>query len=906
MRKFLIIIILSINSPLNSVAQIPQQQWKNIYANITPSNQPLLTPDGGFIIASVEDNSSLASNPVPKGATDIVITKTDINGIIQWKKSYGGSRGDGNGNVFFMKGNDGGYVVISSTNSNNQDIPSGNDTTFSNLWILKIDEQGTVKFSKIIQSDSTFEIALSAIHSNNKDGYLATVEVYDPHPRQHADGLLTNCTANTLSYKFIKIDNGGNLVYQKCLETDIGYIYQRFKLGEGTGSKYFLFDDGIINSNGMCNIGRYPSIAMIDDTLHYFWKKSTFQYNLPTLFYSVGEPSVLFKNNSFIIPMYDVTGCTYNNPLAIINIDTLGNLLWKNITKSRLGMLVNPVDGDSNTFFITRKLNPRFNTYTDTSMIFKLSSVNGALLAKKNVSFYNLDPSRNYKDFEEIQLFKKGQDLYFWGGISGSYYDPVKYSISYNKMVLGKLGLVNKVVGYCFVDINQNHIKDSSETIIEGLKVMAEKTNENFAYSFTDTSGRYEILTDTGTYHLSIDGKIAENFTVSPDPVSTNHSTYNFTDTINFALSPIPGKSDVSINLVSTGVARPGFKSTYLIVIKNNAGPDAANGTIKLIKDSRMSLDNSSWPPVSVKENTISWNYSNLPVLGMDTITVTLGLQPPPALNFLDTVSLKAIITSSKLQTDFTNDTAFLKQVVLNAADPNDKQEINAGNFSLKQIENQKALQYTIRFQNTGNYPTSTIIVKDTLDNNLDWKSLNTIAASHPYQFKVINENELEWDFENINLPDSLTNEKKSHGFVTYTIKPKPNLEIGQMIYNKASIYFDYNLPVITNNQQTVIYKSIDSLTQNQPVQIENLTIKGFPNPVTENSVIQINSMYNFSNIPLKIFNSAGKIIMNKQINLAEGINLIPVKLSAANTELYIVSVFVNGKRYSIKLLKGK
>jgi hypothetical protein len=56
------------------------------------------------------------------------------------------------------------------------------------------------------------------------------------------------------------------------------------------------------------------------------------------------------------------------------------------------------------------------------------------------------------------------------------------------------------------------------------------------------------------------------------------------------------------------------------------------------------------------------------------------------------------------------------------------------------------------------------------------------------------------WQFNMIKLVDSITNEAKSHGYISFSIKPKLELEIGDSVLNKAAIYFDFNLPVITNN----------------------------------------------------------------------------------------------------------
>jgi hypothetical protein len=63
----------------------------------------------------------------------------------------------------------------------------------------------------------------------------------------------------------------------------------------------------------------------------------------------------------------------------------------------------------------------------------------------------------------------------------------------------------------------------------------------------------------------------------------------------------------------------------------------------------------------------------------------------------------------------------------------------------------------------------------------------------------------VEFIFENINLPGKITNEPASHGFVSFKIKPKPTVTLGETISNKADIYFDFNLPIVTNTVTTTI-----------------------------------------------------------------------------------------------------
>ena len=71
-----------------------------------------------------------------------------------------------------------------------------------------------------------------------------------------------------------------------------------------------------------------------------------------------------------------------------------------------------------------------------------------------------------------------------------------------------------------------------------------------------------------------------------------------------------------------------------------------------------------------------------------------------------------------------------------------------------------------------------------------------------------IKNNVLEWTFRNISLPDSNTNESASHGYIIYRIKVVKNTKFNYYIHNKASIYFDYNLPVVTNTSSTYIWET--------------------------------------------------------------------------------------------------
>lgn len=87
------------------------------------------------------------------------------------------------------------------------------------------------------------------------------------------------------------------------------------------------------------------------------------------------------------------------------------------------------------------------------------------------------------------------------------------------------------------------------------------------------------------------------------------------------------------------------------------------------------------------------------------------------------------------------------------------------------------------------------IRVKDTLDAKLDWSTFTPVSANHDYRIEITSGNHVEFIFEDITLPYESADEPGSHGFVAYKIKPKNNVEVGDVISNLAAIYFDYNLP---------------------------------------------------------------------------------------------------------------
>ncbi|MCC6582902.1 MAG: T9SS type A sorting domain-containing protein, partial [Chitinophagales bacterium] len=112
--------------------------------------------------------------------------------------------------------------------------------------------------------------------------------------------------------------------------------------------------------------------------------------------------------------------------------------------------------------------------------------------------------------------------------------------------------------------------------------------------------------------------------------------------------------------------------------------------------------------------------------------------------------------------------------------------------------------------------------------------SLRVVNASHSYQLIVREKNIVEVAFPNIQLPDSNTNEAKSHGFVQLEFKPKAGLPVNAEINNNASVFFDYNAPIVTNTATTKV-QITTSIANNK-----KLAFKLFPNPATSIITVEL------------------------------------------------------------------
>lgn len=412
----------------------------------------------------------------------------------------------------------------------------------------------------------------------------------------------------------------------------------------------------------------------------------------------------------------------------------------------------------------------------------------------------------------------------------------------------------SKLTGYLYHDTNGNGTKDAGENGLSGIAITAQPGNLTV---FSNWNGYYELILAPNV-NYTVTANIWN--TISPVPASqvVLFPNANMTSTQNFGYTP-PPVYDLGIYSCWTGgMMSPGTSHSFYLDYENY-GTTIQNAIVTLQLPSLTTFVSSSPMPSSVNGNTLSWTINNLQPYAWSYIniiyTIATTAQSGDVLPF--------IVDISPIANDITpsNNHYVHTRIVGNSYDPNDKQVYPEGNISPTFVANQDYLNYTIHFQNLGTAPAINILVKDELSQNVDWETMEVTASSHNYVASIQN-GVLQFNFPNIMLADSASNEPASHGYVSYRIRTKNNLVIGDAIENTAAIYFDYNEPVITNTTVNTV-SLINGIAQTKLGDIHF-----YPNPAKDKLELDLgtaNDSYQVKIIDLTGRVQQNYIIANKQ-----------------------------------------
>ena len=793
-------------------------QWRKILggSNLETPVSYYHNVDGTTVILSTTNslNGDITNN---HGAIDIWLCKLDNNGTVLWQKCFGGSANEYVSNI--TKSIDGNYIISGATSSTNGDVTANNGVV--DAWVFKVSETGVLVWQKNLGGGGQegFEFAKS-VEGSDGSIYLLTET-----GSTNGDVTGNHGASNTRDLWLVKLNSAGVLQWQNCYGGSHIELCSDIKLSP-TGEIYIA---GYARSVGL------PSFHGINTDYSDFYICRVSQAGVLLFEKCFGgtlddEPNQIVSieaDGSLVIGGYvnngggDVVGyhgVATGSDIWTLKINLSGTIVWQKTlggfgrdrivgiaSDSRLaiGGIIKTLDNgylitaftECNDGDITGFHNPTvFDSSFADLWVVKLSSAGLLEWQRPLGGFRGELPQGAPLEIGDNDFIITGSTNSLPGG------DITNNNGNWDAWII-RLSSVNTVTGVLYYDENSNGVKDIGEPFFSNAIVKTEKPGDTRIS--VPVNGLFKNETDIGDYTTTVQLPLTY-YNVVPSSHLSSFTTYFNKDSFSFAIQPIPGVKDLVINAIPLSVARPGFNVSYKILYKNIGTDPVPVGEILFKKDSRLNFISSVPAITSSNGDTLKWSYSNLDPLDSTSITVNFQVQIPPLVNLGDTLTSIGIITPVAGDQTPLDDTVVIKQIVVGSFDPNDKYEKNEGRVPLTYVSDGKYLDYLVRFQNLGTDTAFNIVVLDTLSEKLDLSTLQVIATSHSYKVTLTG-NILTWTFNNIKLPHSAINEPASHGYIAYRIVPLNSVALGDTIHNTASIYFDFNLPVQTNNAFTTI-----------------------------------------------------------------------------------------------------
>ena len=380
------------------------------------------------------------------------------------------------------------------------------------------------------------------------------------------------------------------------------------------------------------------------------------------------------------------------------------------------------------------------------------------------------------------------------------------------------------ITGSVFNDGNGNGIKDVGEAAFPNAVIEAQPGSYLTA---PDMFGNYVLPMDTGTFVMDGQAVLYHSITTAPAIITLALLQVDSLNDIGY--QAIPGIYDLVAHM-TTMPARPGFDNNVYITVEN-IGTESTLAALDLTFDNAQTWVGSGIAPDMQVGNSATWSPT---IAAGSSWGIAVTLHTDAAVVIGTSLAHTFVAAPAVQDTTPADNTITWNGFVVGAIDPNDKQ-VEPGTMTPTQVQSGEALEYTIRFQNTGTFPAERVIITDTLSTDLLWNTMELVSSSHTTGW-YIHQGVLHFVMDPINLPDSASDEANSHGYVKFRMTPVSTLMNGAQIENVANIYFDFNEPVITAPAVFTVDENVGVVA----TAVSGFTV--YPNPVSDLLTVQVDA----------------------------------------------------------------
>jgi len=218
------------------------------------------TSDGGFIVAggTTSADGDVSSN---NGDGDLWVVKLKDNGDIEWEETYGGWHTE---HAYYIKQTaDGGFAIAGFSHSVDGDV--GENNGFSDYWILKLENDGTIEWSEVYGgSDWDY---IREIQQTSDGGFI--IAGYT-----HSDDIDVSINKGGRDSWIIRLDENGSLVWKNTYGgsgSDSAFSILETKNGGFIVAGSSTSSDGDVSENkGLTD----SWILQLDENGNILWEKT--------------------------------------------------------------------------------------------------------------------------------------------------------------------------------------------------------------------------------------------------------------------------------------------------------------------------------------------------------------------------------------------------------------------------------------------------------------------------------------------------------------------------------------------------------------------------------------------------------------------------------------------------------
>ena len=314
--------------PLDQITFLGETAWIKTYGGSgeDTAQSVIQTLDGGYAVLGYSNSIDGDLMGKTLEVNDYWLLKLDVNGDLEWSKTYGGSKDDKGQSV--IQTSDGGYAIVGYAMSDDGD--GTNNEGFHDNWILRLDASGNILWEKsfgFAGHDHSYDVVETTDGGFFFAGFL-DVTLSNGEGNFGKGAYLTRHGVG--EFWGTKLDANGNLLWRRYFggtNNDRAHGVVQANDGGFVMAGFSESDDfDISNTKGSYDFW----VVKIDDSGNMLWEKSFGGTGIEISYGIVKtqDGGYAITGNTFSTDT-DVSKNNGESDVWLIKIDDDGNLLWE-------------------------------------------------------------------------------------------------------------------------------------------------------------------------------------------------------------------------------------------------------------------------------------------------------------------------------------------------------------------------------------------------------------------------------------------------------------------------------------------------------------------------------------------------------------------------------------------------